>query len=285
VTPMVPADGAWPAPAKLNLMLLVLGRQPNGYHRLQTVFQFIDRCDRIRIRVRSDGAVIRTGGADIPAEDDLVVRAARLLQRTTGCDAGVEIDVDKVLPMGGGLGGGSSDAATTLIALNHAWGLGLDQDTLAGLGLELGADVPVFVRGEAAWAEGVGERLTPVTLPQPWFVVLRPPCHVSTAAVFSDPDLTRDSDPIKIAGFLEGDARNDCLPVVLRRFPIVRDAFEWLSNRGPARLTGTGSCLFAAFEQRSAAHAVAAEAPSQWNAFVAKGLNRSPLFSSPDVSA
>ncbi len=279
MTPRIGTDGAWPAPAKLNLMLRVLGRRADGYHRLQTIFQFIDRCDRIRIRPRADGAIIRTrGAAEVPADEDLVIRAARLLQRTAACRVGAEIDVEKVLPMGGGLGGGSSDAATTLVALNQLWDLRLDQDRLASLGLELGADVPVFVRGTAAWGEGVGERLTPVSLPEPWFVVLRPPCHVSTATVFNDPELTRDSDPITIARFLEGDSRNDCLPVVLQRFPIVREAFEWLNVRGSAQLTGTGSCLFAAYDERATAKSVAAEAPSQWNPFVARGKNRSPLF-------
>jgi 4-diphosphocytidyl-2-C-methyl-D-erythritol kinase len=279
VTPVVPADGVWLAPAKLNLMLRVLGRRPDGYHRLQTVFQFIDRCDRIRIRTRPDGRITRGRGAvSVAAEDDLVVRAARLLQRATACRLGADIDVDKLLPMGGGLGGGSSDAATTLVALNRLWGLELDEDALAALGLELGADVPVFVRGRAGWAEGVGEHLTPVVLPEPWFIVLRPPCHISTAAVFGDPDLTRDSSPLTISGFLEGDARNDCLPVVARRFPIVNEALDWLSRRGAARLTGTGSCVFAAFAERSAAESVRAEAPPQWSAFVARGLNRSPLF-------
>jgi 4-diphosphocytidyl-2-C-methyl-D-erythritol kinase len=281
--PAVSADGVWLAPAKLNLMLRVLGRRSDGYHRLQTIFQFIDHCDRIRIKVRPDGQIIRVrGAAEVAAEDDLVVRAARLLQRATGCRSGAEIDVDKRLPMGGGLGGGSSDAATMLVALNRLWGLGLDEDTLADLGLALGADVPVFVRGRAGWAEGVGEHLTPVALPQPWFVVIRPPCHISTAAVFGDPDLTRDSSPITITGFLEGDARNDCLPVVLRRFPVVSEAFDWLSRRGSARLTGTGSCIFAAFDERSAAESVRAEAPPQWSAFVARGLNCSPLFTPID---
>lgn len=281
MTPVTAADGAWLAPAKLNLMLRVIGRRADGYHRLQTVFQFLDRCDRIHIRSRKDGRIIRAGGAvEVPAEDDLVVRAARLLQRATGCRAGADLRVEKRLPMGGGLGGGSSDAATALVALNQVWGLGLDQDALAALGLELGADVPVFVRGEAAWGEGVGEQLKPIVLPEPWFVVLRPPCHVSTAAVFADPDLTRDSKPITITGFVAGDARNDCLPVVLRRFEAVKDAFAWLAQRGTARLTGTGSCIFAAFDDRAAADAVLAEVPASLSAFVARGCNRSPLFSS-----
>nr|WP_040856424.1 4-(cytidine 5'-diphospho)-2-C-methyl-D-erythritol kinase [Thiorhodovibrio frisius] len=272
-------DGAWLAPAKLNLTLRIIGRRADGYHLLQSVFQFIDRCDRLFFEPREDGQVRRSQGAHgVPEEQDLVVRAARLLQRQTGCPLGVDIRVDKQLPMGGGLGGGSSDAATTLQALNQLWELGLGMDQLATLGLELGADVPVFVRAQAAWAEGVGEKLEPVALPEPWFLVLVPPCQVATAAVFRDPDLTRDSAPIKIAGFVEGDDRNDCLPVVLRRYAPVAEAFRWLDARARARLTGTGCCLFAAFEDQSQAEQLRAEAPAVWSAFVAKGCNRSPLM-------
>lgn len=273
------ADGAWLAPAKLNLTLRVLGRRADGYHLLQSVFQFIDHCDRLFFDIRADGQVRRPWGPEsVMAEQDLVVRAARLLQRETGCRQGVDIRVDKQLPMGGGLGGGSSDAATTLHALNRLWGLDLDSDKLAALGLELGADVPVFVRGRAAWAEGVGERLEPVTLPEPWYLVLVPPCQVSTAAVFGDPDLTRDSPSITIAGFVDGDDRNDCLPVVLRRHGPVAEAFQWLSARARARLTGTGCCLFAAFDERPEAEALRREAPAAWMPFVAKGCNCSPLM-------
>lgn len=270
---------AWLAPAKLNLMLRVLGRRADGYHRLQTVFQFLDHCDRLSFTPRHDGRIERTGGpAGVPADDDLVVRAARALQQHTGCTAGVGIRLDKRLPMGGGLGGGSSDAATTLHALNRHWGLGLPVGTLAAIGLRLGADVPVFVHGFAAWAEGVGEALQPVSLPEPWFLVLTPPCHVATAAVFGDPELTRDSPPITIADFVAGDARNDCLAVVLRRYPAVAAAFEWLNQHAVARLTGTGGCVFAAFVSRTAAEQVAAMAPTQFAPFVARGCNRSPLM-------
>lgn len=278
MVPLQAEDGAWLAPAKLNLMLRVLGRRADGYHRLQTVFQFIDRCDRLYVTPRSDGRVERVAGpAEVPPEADLVVRAARALQHHTGCGIGVDIRLDKHLPMGGGLGGGSSDAATTLHALNQVWGLGLDTDALAGLGLALGADVPVFVRGFAAWAEGVGEALAPVGLPEPWFLVLVPPCHVSTGAVFSDPELTRDSPPITIADFIAGDARNDCLGVVLQRYPEVAAAHHWLAERATARLTGTGGCVFAAFDSAIAAQQVCATAPAGWSAFVARGCNRSPL--------
>lgn len=277
--PRQAADGAWLAPAKLNLMLRVLGRRHDGYHLLQTVFQFIDRCDRLFITVRRDGQVRRLLGAPgVPEDRDLVVRAASVLQRETGSRLGAEIRLEKILPLGGGLGGGSSDAATVLHALNVLWKLDLDIDRLAALGLELGADVPVFVRGQAAWAEGVGERLEPLDLPEPWYLVLVPPCEVSTAAVFGDPDLTRDSPPIRIAGFAEGDDRNDCLPVVLRRYPAVAQAFDWLSARAQARLTGTGCCLFAEFADPREAERLCGEAPAAWQAFVARGCNRSPLM-------
>lgn len=272
-------DGAWLAPAKLNLTLRVLGRRPDGYHLLQSVFQFLDRCDRIFLEPRSDGELRRLNGPPEVSEDqDLVVRAARLLKSATGCRLGVEIRLEKRLPLGGGLGGGSSDAATTLHALNRLWGLGLGIDELAALGLDLGADVPVFVRARAAWAEGVGEVLEPVDLPEPWYLVLTPPCQVSTAAVFCDPDLTRDSPPIKISGFLDGDERNDCLPVVLQRYPLVAEVFEWLNARAAARLTGTGCCLFSAFDRSEEAERLAAEAPTSWSPFVARGKNISPLM-------
>lgn len=284
MVPVQDADGAWLAPAKLNLMLRVLGRRADGYHLLQTVFQFLDHSDRLYFTPRTDGRVERVAGpAGVPPEADLVVRAARALQDHCGCGIGVDIRLDKRLPMGGGLGGGSSDAATTLHALNQVWELGLDTDTLAGLGLRLGADVPVFVRGFAAWAEGVGETLVPVDLPQPWYLVLVPPCHVSTAAVFNDPELTRDSAPITIADFVAGDSRNDCLGVVLQRYPTVAAAWHWLAERAEARLTGTGGCVFAAFDSAIAATQVAAAAPAAWSPFVACGCNHSPLARPPGI--
>jgi 4-diphosphocytidyl-2-C-methyl-D-erythritol kinase len=278
--PRPDADGAWPAPAKLNLMLRVLGRRADGYHLLQTVFQFIDRADRLYFAPRRDGRIVRArGGEGVAPEQDLVVRAARALRAETGCGMGVDIDVDKVLPMGGGLGGGSSDAATTLHALNHLWELGLDTDALARIGLAIGADVPVFVRGRAAWAEGVGEEIEPVTLPEPWYLVLVPPVAVSTAAVFNDPELTRDSPPITMESFVAGDQANDCLPVVRQRYRAVADALAWLAAAGAAaRLTGTGACVFAGFDTEDAARAVLAQAPANYGAFIARGCNRSPLF-------
>ena len=235
----------WPAPAKLNLMLRVLGRRPDGYHRLQTVFQFIDRQDRLFFEPRHDGRIRRISRLKgVPEQSDLVVRAARLLQGRVGGRLGADIRVEKRLPMGGGLGGGSSDAATTLVALNRIWDTGLTESELMDLGLTLGADVPVFVRGRAAWGEGVGEVLTPVDLPRPWYLVLVPRCAVATGAVFSDEELTRDSAPITMADFTAGDDRNDCLDVVRRRYVEVAAALDWLATVGRPRLTGTGACVF-----------------------------------------
>jgi len=268
----------WPAPAKLNLMLRILGRRPDGYHRLQTVFQFIDRRDRLFFTPRDDGRIRRTSDfAGVPEESDLTVRAARLLRERTGCRRGVEIRVEKQLPPGGGLGGGSSDAATTLVALNRIWGTGLTEPELMALGAELGADVPIFVYGRAAWGEGIGEVLTPIALPEPWYLVLVPWCRVATGAVFSDEKLTRDSAPITIIGFLAGDDRNDCLAVVRRRYPEVAAAWDWLATVGRPRLTGTGACMFCTFATAARARAARSSVPSRFSAFVARGMNRSPL--------
>jgi len=272
-------DRWWPAPAKLNLMLRITGRREDGYHLLQSVFQFLDYGDRLRLRRRDDGRIRRAGLLPgVPEADDLVVRAARLLQAAARVDLGVDIRLEKRLPMGGGLGGGSSDAATTLVVLNRLWGIDYPVDHLARLGLRLGADVPVFVRGFAAWAEGVGECLTPVELPQPWYLVVTPLCHVATAAIFCDPDLTRDSPPITIRDFLAGSAINDCVPVVCRRFPEVAGAMAWLGQFAQARLTGTGGCVFAEFAREDAAREVLKMAPEGYRAFVARGVNRSPLM-------
>jgi 4-diphosphocytidyl-2-C-methyl-D-erythritol kinase len=269
----------WPAPAKLNLFLHVVGRRPDGYHELQTVFQLIDLCDFLSFRPTADGSVTRPAGpAGIAEEEDLVVRAARLLQAETACPRGVEIRVDKRIPTGGGLGGGSSDAATTLVALNQLWGTGLSREALAELGLRLGADVPVFVGGKSGWAEGVGERLAPVDLPGRWFAVVRPDCAVGTAEVFQAPELTRNSPPTTITGFLSSGGRNDCEPVVRRRYPEVGAALDWLGDRGEARLTGTGSCVFAPAADEAAARRMLDGLPERWQGFVARGLNESPLL-------
>ena len=268
----------WPAPAKLNLFLHVLGRREDGYHRLQTVFQFLDIGDELRFELRSDGAIRRVSGPDdIPPEQDLVVRAAQALQAATNSPLGADIHLQKRIPTGAGLGGGSSDAATTLIALNQLWRAGLSKHALAKLGLTLGADVPVFVHGHAAWAEGVGELLTPVTLPEPWFVLLVPAVQVSTAAIFGAPELKRDSVPIVLAEFLQGQGRNDCTPVTCARYAEVAEALTWLSKSAPARMSGTGGAVFAAYPDQAAAALAIAGAPSSWSAFVARGLNVSPL--------
>jgi 4-diphosphocytidyl-2-C-methyl-D-erythritol kinase len=270
----------WPAPAKLNLMLHIVGRRPDGYHDLQTVFQLIDLADEVEIEVRDDGVINRPRGpAGVPEDQDLVVRAARALQAQTGSRLGASISVTKRIPMGGGLGGGSSDAATTLLALNHLWRTGLGSERIAEIGRNLGADVPVFVHGRSAWAEGVGERLTPAAIPgDSWFLVIYPGVQVPTAAVFQAPELTRNSPPTTMPGFLETGGRNDCEAVVRARFPAVADALDWLARHAPTRLTGTGSCVFAKFSRAADAERVAARVPDEWRAFVARGLDQSPLL-------
>ena len=276
----IAAHGVWSAPAKLNLMLHVLGRQQDGYHSLQTVFQLIDLCDRIDITVRRDGVISRPQGPEgVPEAQDLVVRAARALQQVSGTRLGADIVIKKRIPMGGGLGGGSSDAATTLVALNQMWKTGYPLAKIAEFGLALGADVPVFVHGHSAWAEGVGERLTPVEIPgESWFLVLFPGVQVPTAAVFQAPELTRNSPPTTMRGFLETGGRNDCEAVVRARFPAVAESLDWLAQHAPARLTGTGSCVFAKFSRATDAERVAARVPDEWRAYVARGLARSPLL-------
>lgn len=269
----------WPAPAKINLFLHVTGRRSDGYHTLQTVFQFLDFCDYLDFERREDGAISRLSElAEVPEERDLVVRAARALKAHSGTRLGVNIAVQKRLPMGGGLGGGSSDAATTLVALNHLWGLDLPVEELARLGLALGADVPVFVHGQAAFAEGVGEVLTPIELSEPWYLLLKPPCAVATAAVFQHPDLTRNTPPITIRAFLADGGRNDCEPVVRRLFPEVDAALTWLAAHAPARLTGTGACMFAPCTSAAQARALQTQVPEPWIGYAVRGLNRSPLL-------
>jgi 4-diphosphocytidyl-2-C-methyl-D-erythritol kinase len=268
----------WPAPAKLNLFLHVTGRRADGYHELQTLFQLIDLNDTLGIEVRRDGHISRAlGPADVPPEADLTVRAARALQAASGTALGATLEVHKRIPQGGGLGGGSSDAATALIALNELWGCGLSLEQLAALGLPLGADVPVFVRGSSAWAEGVGERLTPVALPERWYVVIHPGVAVSTREVFQSAELTRNSPLITIRAFFESGGRNDCEAVVRSRSAEVADALDWLARSGPAYLTGTGSCVFTARPSPAEAERLAAQVPDRWRSFVARGLNTSPL--------
>jgi 4-diphosphocytidyl-2-C-methyl-D-erythritol kinase len=280
---VTPLRWVWPAPAKLNLFLHILGRRPDGYHELQTCFQFIDLCDEITIEVRADGQIRRT--VDIPGlpeKSDLCLRAANALKAASGTPFGADIGLLKRIPVGAGLGGGSSDAATCLVALNRLWDLHLPVDKLAELGLKLGADVPVFVRGRAAWAEGVGERLTPLYPPlapiESNYLILKPNVFVSTAEVFQDPELTRNSAPITIHGFLESGGRNDCLGVVRRRYPEVARALDWLSLFGSARLTGTGACVFLACETLDLGQEIMRGMPEEFVGFLARGLNDSPLL-------
>ncbi|MCC7410657.1 MAG: 4-(cytidine 5'-diphospho)-2-C-methyl-D-erythritol kinase [Gammaproteobacteria bacterium] len=268
----------WPAPAKINLFLHILGRRADGYHLLQTAFQFLDFGDVLRFEPRADARVRRLAGLDSIAEhEDLVVRAARRLQ-ILAPHRGVDIHVRKRIPTGGGLGGGSSDAATTLVALNALWDLDLDPAALAAIGLELGADVPVFVHGVAAWGEGVGERLSPVAPAEGWMVVIRPGCGVPTAAVFGAPELTRDTPPITMHDFLAGRAGNDCEAVVRRRFPAVAAALDWLGRFAPARLTGTGACVFAPVASRERAREIVRQLPAGWQGYTTRARNRSPLL-------
>jgi 4-diphosphocytidyl-2-C-methyl-D-erythritol kinase len=283
MTENLAALSVWPAPAKLNLFLHIVGRRSNGYHELQTCFQFIDLCDEVRIRVRTDGRILRGAGAqDVPPDADLSIRAARLLQQASGVAMGADIEVHKRIPMGAGLGGGSSDAATTLRALDQLWGTRLSVDRLAELGLQLGADVPVFVRGQAAWGEGVGERLTPLAghaAPREAnYLILKPNVSISTQAVFQDPELTRNTPPITIAGFLQAGGRNDCEPVVRRRYPAVAEALDWLSRFGMARLTGTGACVFVDCGSAGRGREILSEVPPQYEAYLVRGLNTSPLL-------
>lgn len=268
----------WPAPAKLNLFLHVTGRRPDGYHEIQTVFQLIDLADALTFEPRADGQIRRaTGPPELPAEQDLCVAAALRLQAVAGCRQGADIYLDKRIPIQGGLGGGSSDAATTLVALNEIWDLRLTADRLAEIGLELGADLPLFVRGASAWGEGVGERLTPVELPERHYAIVFPGVGIRTAEVFQAPELTRKTPETTIRGFLKAGGRNDCEPVVTGRSPEVRRALAWLGRRGEARMTGTGSSVFAGFGDRASAQAALAGLPPEWRGFAARGLDRSPL--------
>ena len=268
----------WPAPAKLNLFLHVTGRRADGYHELQTLFQLLDLSDTIAIGVRADGEIERPEGPEgVAAESDLAVRAARALKAASGSPLGATLRVQKRIPQGGGLGGGSSDAATVLLALNELWDLRLPQPELVSLARPLGADVPVFIEGFSAWGEGTGERLTPVELPARSYLILYPGVGVSTRQVFQSPELTRNSPLITIRAFFESGGRNDCEAVVRALYPEVGEALDWLGRFAPARLTGTGSCVFAAFASLAEAERLAARVPDRWRATVARGLNVSPL--------
>jgi 4-diphosphocytidyl-2-C-methyl-D-erythritol kinase len=270
------------APAKLNLFLHVLGRRDDGYHQLQTVFTLIDHCDRLRFRVRDDGAIERVSQMQgVPPERDLAVRAALLLREASGTSLGADIEIEKRIPAGGGLGGGSSDAATTLLVLDRLWGTGFGPEALGELAGSLGADVPYFLFGSPAWAEGVGDRLRPIDLDPRWYLVLAPPALVPTGEIFGAPELTRNTEPLKMEDFSARPRSkrfvNDLEPVVTARYPVVSEHLEWLRRRAPARMTGSGACVFAEFDSRERAQAVADELPAAMKGFVAQGLMQHPL--------
>jgi 4-diphosphocytidyl-2-C-methyl-D-erythritol kinase len=275
----------WPAPAKINLMLRIVGRRDDGYHLLQTVFQFIDLCDWLVFHPAENGEVklVKTIPG-VAEEDDLTVRAAKLLKAETGCKLGVRINVEKNLPMGGGLGGGSSDAATTLLVLNKLWDLQLPKEKLLAMGLTLGADVPVFIFGHASWGEGVGECLKEIYILEQWVIVIKPDCHVNTKEIFSDKNLTRNSKSIKMSGFLEGDHQNDCLSVVVDRYPLVKEAINDLMLFAEARLTGTGACVFAEFGSYQDAKNAYDSLKEKWLVYLAKSTNESPLTAKLNIS-
>lgn len=269
----------WPAPAKLNLFLHITGRRSDGYHNLQTIFQFLDFADEIGFEANESGEIQhRQPLTGISDESELCVRAARALQAETGCSKGVDITLSKKIPTGGGLGGGSSDAATTLIALNQLWGLGLSTDQLAEIGLGLGADIPVFIRGQAAWAEGIGDQLSPVEVAEPWYLVICPDVSISTADIFSDPELTRDSPLITIRAFQDGSTRNDLENRVRQRYPEVDQVLKWMGRFGRPRMTGSGACVFMEIESQEQGEGLLAQLPDELKGFVAKGLNRHPLY-------
>jgi len=276
------AARVWPAPAKINLFLHIVGRRPDGYHLIQTVFQFVELYDELRFTPHPDGHIrLQTPLPGVPPQQDLCVRAAQALRAHTGCRLGVDIELTKRIPIGGGLGGGSSDAATTLLALNRLWGLDLPRTELVAIGLALGADVPVFIGGRAAWAEGIGELLTPIDLDEPWYLIIDPGVAVATASVFGHPKLTRHTLPITISGFRSGPTDNDCLAVVRELYPQVGAAYRWLAGFGQAHLSGTGGCLFARIDRKQAADAALAQLPAPWRGWVVRGRNCHPLLADP----
>ncbi|MBW0280220.1 4-(cytidine 5'-diphospho)-2-C-methyl-D-erythritol kinase [Shewanella xiamenensis] len=270
----------WPAPAKLNLFLHINGRRSDGYHELQTLFQFVDCCDQLDFRVTdTPELILHSNMSNVVADsDNLILRAAKSLQQSTGYRGGAEIWLDKRLPMGGGLGGGSSDAATTLVALNQLWNTQLSHDELAAIGLKLGADIPVFIHGFAAFAEGVGECLQTVNPAELWYLIIAPDAHVSTAAVFQDPQLPRNTPKLGIDTLLSQSWRNDCQELVVSKYPQVAKALGWLLEYAPSRMTGTGACVFGEFSSQQQALAALAKLPSDMQGFVAKGMNISPLI-------
>ncbi len=270
---------SWLSPAKINLFLHITSQREDGYHNLQTAFQFLDYSDTLQFEVTKKVDIeLLTPIKGVAHEDNLIVRAAKLLQQHAKVERGVQIKLEKCLPMGGGLGGGSSNAATTLVALNQLWNCQLSKNELAKLGLTLGADVPIFIYGYAAWAEGVGEELTEIKPDEPWYVIIVPECHISTAEIFSSPQLTRDCKSMTMAGFLSGEGRNVCEDVVIKHYRPVAEALDWLAQYAKPRMTGTGACVFAGFDNQDKALQVLGRLPDNWQGFVAKGCNKSPLY-------
>lgn len=277
----IPFDVAsqWPAPAKLNLFLYITGQRPNGYHDLQTLFQFVDYGDTLTITPRRDNQILLTPAIEgVKTEDNLIYRAAEALRQAANCDLGADIHIDKILPMGGGLGGGSSNAATTLVALNHLWQTNLSVDELAEIGLKLGADVPVFVRGTSAFAEGVGEKLQPAEPEEKWLLVAKPDISIATVDIFTHPDLPRNTEKRSLDALLRGVYENDCEKIVRSLNPEVDQALSWLLEYAPSRLTGTGACVFSEFNTQEEANAILKILPDWLHGFVAKGVNTSPLM-------
>jgi 4-diphosphocytidyl-2-C-methyl-D-erythritol kinase len=275
---MRPFATTWPSPAKLNLFLYITAQRADGYHELQTLFQFLDYGDQLTISPTPHDKITITPDLNgVATQDNLIWRAAMALKQHTGCELGADIAINKILPMGGGIGGGSSNAATTLVALNHLWKTGLNEETLAAIGLTLGADVPIFIHGHAAFAEGVGEKLTFITPNEPWYLIIRPNVSISTAAIFSHPDLTRNTPKRELATLLANSCENDCEKIVRMLYPEVDKQLSWLLQYAPSRLTGTGSCIFAEFDSEEEANSVLAQLPDDVTAFVAHGQNLSPL--------
>jgi 4-diphosphocytidyl-2-C-methyl-D-erythritol kinase len=264
-----------PAPAKLNLFLHITGRRDDGYHLLQSIFQFIDLCDTVTLDTRQDGEITCHSALNLPPQQDLAWRAAKLLQTHTQSPCGADIRIDKNIPVGGGLGGGSSNAASVLLGLNQLWALDLPGETLAQLGLQLGADVPIFIHGRAAWVEGIGEKISPLeSLAEPWYIVLHPGVHVSTAEIFCNSELTRDKEFCTIHDFSRARTENVCEAVAIAHYPVIAEALAWLGQFAKARMSGTGACIFAAFDNEMDAKKIARQSP--WQAWVAKALNQSP---------
>lgn len=273
----MPARTSYLSPAKINLFLHITARRPDGYHDLQTVFQFLTLCDVLHFQITDTASIQCHTETEIVQEENLVYKAATLLQQTYAVKQGISIQIDKKIPMGAGLGGGSSNAATTLRVLNTLWGLHRPIAELMQLGTQLGADVPIFIHGQAAWAEGIGEQLQSVNLEEPYYCVIYPNCHVSTQKIFTDPDLTRNTPPITMPVFHSGDVHNDCEAVVIQHYPEVKSALDWLSQYGHAKMTGTGACVFAAFATQQQAEDCLLHLPTKWQGFVAKGQNQAPF--------